>query len=103
MKNPVTGEDVSGLNPGDFGDKPLRLSQFIEMLKFAKKHYGDRDPFVVFGIPVYGNEEWRGFIPNGFWDADNLDAGFMVLEDNTGIQIGEKRENSNFGFLSKGE
>lgn len=99
MKNPVTDKDVSALNPGDFGEKPLRLSQFVEMLKFAQKEYGDRDPFVVFGAPTYEGEKWHGYVPNGYWDVDNLDAGYLILEDNTDLRIGEDKAHKDFGFL----
>ena len=85
MKNPVTGKEVSGFDPGDFGTKPLRLSQFIQMLQFAQKHvYGNRDPFVAFHTPDYAAH--GSFTPNGFWDVEDWDYGYMVLEDNTGVQ-----------------
>lgn len=82
MKNPVTGKEISGLCPGDFGDKPLRLSQFVEMVKCIQKMYGNRDPFVGFSTPFYGEV----FTPNGFWDVDDWDCGYLVLEDNTGVK-----------------
>jgi len=85
MKNPVTGKEVSGFDPGDFGTKPLRLSQFAKMIQFAQKMYGNRDPFVVFHTPEYeGHKDTGHFIPNGFWDVEDLDFGYIVLEDNTG-------------------